>query len=881
MTVDLSLFWGKAGEADRPHPAICHMIDVGNVVRVFLERPAANALRARIERELGTTSEAVVKLAAFLAAAHDIGKVSSGFQRKRGDLWRRLAEHDFSLDVDADPDHGRVTVTVLKRFLKGRLGNVELALALARIVAGHHGSFPQARRFADQQFRQGAWAEAQQAHLLALEGIFEPQWKALEDKEELAGGALITIAGLTSVCDWIGSAEEFFPYEPVGTEDLRAYVARSLERAREAVRRVGLTGWTPSAQSLDFVSTFGFQPNAMQQVVVDAAARLQLPGMLVLEAPMGLGKTEAALAAADDLVRRFGLAGVYYALPTQATSNQMFGRLRRFLERRYEGVTVDLHLLHGLSDLNEAYREIRLAAISQDPDATVRASSWFTAAKRGLLAPFGVGTIDQALLAAMSVRHMFVRLLGLADKVVIFDEVHAYDTYMSELLDHLVSWLAALGSPVIVLSATLPASRRNALVEAYTGEADECPSAGYPQVTTARPGEGATVSSSLGPAPTSISLEKLPAPEDGSLDHAAQAIASRISRGGCAAWICNTVDAAQRAYQTIRRVLPDDCEHLLFHARFPTGQRLEIEQKALEWLGKDGKRPQRAVLVATQVVEQSLDLDFDLMVTDLAPVDLVLQRAGRLHRHQRARPAGLESPTLLWIDPPVQDELPVFGTSGYVYEPVVLLRSWMALRERPEVNLPADVPALVERVYTEEQPDTREPFRSALAAAQRDFDRRRDEHQLKAIGVEFVTPTGIDELFRIQEFLDDDETAAVHQSLRAQTRLTRPSVTIVCAARTEAGLELMDGTLLDLEQDPQGAVVRAIRLSSVTIQRPEWVKHFSTQSVPGPWRRRGVLRNCRIAEFDRGTLAVDGLRTRLELSPELGLVVRDNTIGRA
>lgn len=877
---DLGIFWAKAGDSAETHPVICHLIDVGCVVVAFLGRPAAAALRARLAHELQCSEADAISLIAFLAAAHDIGKVSSGFEMKRDDLWRRLTRQGLEADRNPDPDHGRVTVTVLKRFIKGRGCDVGVALPIAKSVAAHHGAFVTAQPFADDVFRSGPWASAQDAHLAALEGVFQPRWEVLQRLGEDAPSAawLMSLAGLTSVCDWIGSAEEFFAYAPTASSDLPGYAARSTKQALEAMRRVGMTGWQPSLAPLDFEAAFGFPANGMQRAAIEQAGRMAAPGLMLIEAPMGLGKTEAALAAADDLLRRHQQGGIYYALPTQATSNQMFGRLAMFLRHRCDGLTVDLHLLHGLSDLNKEYQDLRLAAVSQDAEATVRASSWFTASKRGLLAPFGVGTIDQALLAAMAVRHMFVRMMALSDKVVILDEVHAYDTYMSELLDHLVSWLAALGSSVIILSATLPAGRREALIRAYAGETCAPEDLAYPQITSVQRGEAAKVAT-VAPPPTSrVELVRLAASESGDPAPVARAIAERLAHGGCAAWICNTVDGAQRAYRAMRHALPDDCEHLLFHARFPTSQRLEIEARALSWFGKDGSRPARAVLVATQVVEQSLDLDFDLMVTDLAPVDLMLQRAGRLHRHRRAsRPRGLEQPTLLWVEPPEVDGLPSFGLHEYVYERLVLLRSWLALRERAEVRLPGDVPPLVETVYSDAYQHDDPRVASALATARAAFEKGRDEDQLKALGVVTVKPGSADAIFKLGHVRDDDETAPVHSSLKAQTRLTRPSVTAVCVRRVEGALQLFDGTPFDPERPPDRASARSIRGASLTLQRWEWVKHLTAQPVPAGWKRSGALRACRVAVFEDRWLRADGLQTQLELSPELGLVVHKLT----
>ncbi len=271
------------------------------------------------------------------------------------------------------------------------------------------------------------------------------------------------------------------------------------------------------------------------------APNLNGPGIVIIEAPMGEGKTEAALCLADHWGEGTGLRGFYFALPTQATSNQMFGRVRDFLETSYRGDQVQLQLLHGHASLSAEFEVMRrngdrafspkYQGVEAGSDRLgVTAAEWFTYRKRGLLAAFGVGTIDQALLAGLRTRHVFVRLFGLSGKTVIIDEVHAYDTYMTTLLERLLGWLAALGSPVVLLSATLPRSRRAALISAYQkGLGEEVPpdteDAEYPRISWAG-GSSKPFSRSVGVSRRSkkvIHLEK------------------NIPAGGCVAVICNTV----------------------------------------------------------------------------------------------------------------------------------------------------------------------------------------------------------------------------------------------------------------------------------------------------------------------------------------------------
>ncbi|MGH7297917.1 MAG: CRISPR-associated helicase Cas3', partial [Polyangiaceae bacterium] len=416
------------------------------------------------------------------------------------------------------------------------------------------------------------------------------------------------------------------------------------------------------------------------------------------------GKTEAALLLYETLAAR-GATGLYFALPTQATSNQILGRVQRFLESAYPGEVHELHLVHGDAGLSERYERLKERAFSvRSVDGPARgeggavADSWFSRSKRALLAPVAVGTVDQALLGVLGVRHAFLRLHALAGKVVVIDEVHAYDTYTSGLLARLLAWLRALGTTVVLLSATLPASRRAALTRAFGGTAPQpCP---YPRLTTVTGGRSFTETFVPKREPKSVHVRW----RDGAT--LPEALATRLERGGCVAWIVNTVRAAQQTYRTLRRLKADGVIREgvaidLIHARFPFDARAARERAAEIQFGPDGaKRPDAAILVGTQVLEQSLDLDFDLMITELAPVDLVLQRAGRLHRHVRPKELrGAFPEAELWVQRPDDEDGasgPSFGASKFIYAESVLLRSWLALRARDTILLPTDIEPLIE-----------------------------------------------------------------------------------------------------------------------------------------------------------------------------------------
>jgi CRISPR-associated endonuclease/helicase Cas3 len=694
------------------------------VCRALWEASLSPSLRTFLSNKLGVDESSACLRISFLAATHDIGKASPSFQEK----WPQAAQSlravgfDFPRFLTPAP-HGTVTAAVLPSLL-GPFGLApKLSRQVATVMGGHHGLFPTATKTdqSKQAAGGGKWADARRLiveRIARMAGVTDgcciPAVDALDHP------FLMILAGLVSVADWIGSHEGFFPYAG-GNVDLATYPNHARARAQRALNSLGWSGWTPPEKPAPITSLFPFiRPDTvrpLQREVVKLVEGLAGPCPVLVEAPMGEGKTEAAMFLADHWSATEGRRGCYFALPTQATSNQMFGRVRDFLDHRYPHDQVNLQLLHGHAALSEEFKLMRRRGLppslsevyggSVESEADLKregvvAAEWFTHRKRGLLAPFGVGTVDQALLAVLQTQHVFVRLFGLAHKTLIVDEVHAYDAYMNRLLERLLAWLAAMGTSVVLLSATLPRARREALTRAYGGknlaQAEQVKP--YPRITVLSEGRTREIHAWASRSST-VHLDWR-ASDDKQL---ALVLDEQLRDGGCAAVVCNTVGRAQRLYTVLKGRFQAGEELDLFHARYPFIERDEREKRALARFGKEdkGQRPRRAVLAATQVVEQSLDLDFDLMVTELAPVDLVLQRAGRLHRHRRDdRPEPVSEPHL-WVLSPQMDAsgLPDFRPSNFVYDEHILLRSWLALRDRSLVRLPDDIEGLIEAVYSE------------------------------------------------------------------------------------------------------------------------------------------------------------------------------------
>jgi CRISPR-associated endonuclease/helicase Cas3 len=841
---------------------------------------------------------------AFWAGAHDIGKVSPGFQfqvrAKTGDLCTRL-DAGFNRDyAGGSKPHGAVGTAVLVEELKrGEVcprvdaSDEAVARAVAIAVGGHHGLFPTDWNPMHGPLGNERWADVRRQMLAELArfcGITHRPAPHLPEGGDQS--VWMFVAGLTSVADWIGSNQTFF--ESAGNPDvaeygldLGAYVEHAKRQAREALDKLGWLNRADSDGRRTFVELFGRilggPPRPLQQAAEKIAGETDVPSLVLIEAPMGEGKTEAAWYL-HHAWQRNGGQGAYVALPTMATSNQMFERVARFLEEEGGEGQKNLMLLHGKAALNQTFEKMlqhgkaapneTFEIYDEDGEpSAVTAEAWFAANKKhGLLAPYGVGTIDQALLAVLQTKHVFVRLFGLAGKCVILDEVHAYDAYMTTLMGRLLRWLAALGCPVVLLSATLPRTKRLEQLRAYAGdstpEPDDVP---YPRITTVAVG-GPPKACHVEADPKRARTVQLGWVGE---DRLAGELRRSLAHGGCAAVIRNTVGLAQKTYLLLRDALKEDGIVVeLFHARFPFGRRMEIEVGVLKRFGKDGGPTERdkRVLVATQVVEQSLDLDFDVMLTDVAPVDLVLQRAGRLHRHERGpRPAGVAEARVWLIEPPKKDGLPDFGDSEWIYARFVLLRSYLALKAVEALRLPDDLERLVEQVYGDGTLDEPDAWQEELVKTRAELEKEKKSKRRKAKGVLIYRPDDEDLLRQQNAQLDEDNPEAA-EKIRAATRDTEPTVQVVLVYHID-GRDFLDSSGQEpFREREKPDLKRSRRLldNEVTINHRGFVADYVGQPVPSGWRECGILRHHRVVRIDA---AGKSLATKIPLhyDPDLGV----------
>ena len=850
MEKALTHIWAKTAKSGGTgwHPLILHVLDVTASADAILEREPETT-RNRIGEILGLKWQEARAWILLVVACHDLGKACPGFQCK----WENMTGMDPGRSPNTEINHAFVSQIALSELLQEMDWPGQLAELVSDAVGCHHGSRASPNTLEHLAGDRAAigrdpWAQARRGLFEALLDILQP--RKIPAKSTLSGPDFMLLSGLTSFSDWIGSNEDHFPFgSPEDCENLPEWFQKRRAQADLALDAIGWEPRTPlSSEAKSFEQVFGFTPRPLQQAVADAIAGLNKPAILLVEAPMGEGKTEAALFAHLELQRRFGHRGLYVALPTKATGNAMFKRTLKFLRSQGTDRMLDLQLLHGAKLLNDTFQNLHLSGI-HDPSTggEVCAGEWFTNKKRALLSEYGVGTVDQALLPILPVRHNFVRLWGLANRVVVFDEIHAYDAYTGTLLVHLLRWLLALGSSVVLLSATLSPSIRRKLAGVVAGNLPDKEQE-YPRLSVFCPGQEVGQKHFKADPARRLTLRLQGIPPD--LPGMRSALEEHLANGGMGLALVNTVQRAQDLYrlfpegepleregERVGKRLADGTEVFLFHARFPADRRQEREELVLDVFGEGGSREGRKILIATQVAEQSLDLDFDLIATDLAPIDLVLQRAGRLWRHARkSRP--ISEPILL-VAGLAGDEPPSFAKPlwwGAVYREDILLRTWSLLRDgqRQNLTLPDEIDNLVQAVY-EEQIGVAESLQERLEKALMDGDGKAIAHTGQANQAIIGFPDDASWNDPARFVLYDEDEPGVHRTLMAQTRLGEDSI-VAIPLWPEDGFRP--------EATPAFAQAKQWFLRAVSLSRKGVVRKIKPLGVPEGWKKSPLLRNC-------------------------------------
>jgi CRISPR-associated endonuclease/helicase Cas3 len=843
--------WGKTGKrTEQFHPALFHMLDVGHVARALLQPPVSPRWRRMLAQALAVDADTLCEWLPYFVALHDIGKISSAFQGMKDGQRARLESQGFAFGPRADHHHtviGQVFVSEAQGELSSLSLPEALRDALAQAIGGHHGRFAGSDPVKDAQhfiktYEPPEWytLRAEVSATLKPHLLLNPpaQWPEPANLST----AIMALTGFTILCDWLGSDGAHFPPQP--DVDLEDYLPLSQECAREAARNAGfLTPSTSYAPTL-FAELFpDKQPPRPLQEAIDAipAETLSGPCLAILEAPTGEGKTEAALALAHRLAQARGSDELYYALPTTATSNQMFVRLQAHLRDRL-GLETQVKLIHGQAFLVED--DLRLEPLEDSGDDHQEAAlEWFGPKKRALLAPFGVGTVDQVELAALNVKHTALRMIGLAGKVVIFDEVHAYDMYMTTIVEALLKWLRALDTSVILLSATLPQSRRAALARAYgVGIGDTAAVQVYPSLSVFGAGKAHHAE------PQAVQPDRLLMMDflrfgDAEADIEAKArwLLATVAGGGCVCWMTNTVRRAQAVFKIVDHLAGPEVDRMLLHAQLPLFERERREKDLIKKYGPpdQAQRPARGVVVGTQVMEQSLDLDFDVMVSDLAPIDLLLQRAGRLHRHTRPRPAQHAEPHL-WINAPLTTEKrPVLDADRWVYAPFLLLQTWATLADRDEIALPRDYRMLVEAVYGLTSLPAGHPFIAEWQELKKQEAFAIGEANLRLLPEPDPEWAFSSRMARLQ-FEESENSAAW---IVAKTRLGEESVTVIPLEwRDATAWGWPDGLQVAINQAAPRETQLDLLRRQLRISHHDAVAALKAQSLPPLFTRSALLK---------------------------------------
>lgn len=671
------------------HPLIAHLADVAAVFEALLQ---VEVIRSRLEICAGHPLDAAMysRLAA-LAALHDIGKYATAFQNKAYPGNKNTIGHIKALTGLFYKD-SLDKLWVVFPFLKD--WSVQAPEAFCAIFTGlcsHHGS-PAQPLASPTDMRQyifeSAWNTTEEYDpfqamrpLADALTIWFPE--AFRDDRPLPESPIFShyFSGLLILADWLGSDDQLFPYcGEAGRPKDGDPMPFARARAKEVLARAGLAPVRldcPSAP--DFATIFSFQPNTMQT----AMSKLPLDkggSLVILEAETGNGKTEAALFHFLRLFQAGLVDGLYFANPLRLAAKQLHGRVGDFARQAFPGWRPPVVLAipgYLRTDEAEGYRLADYQVLwSDSPDPT---RNWACEQpKRFLSAPLAVGTIDQAMLAGMRLDHSHLRAVALSRSLLVVDEVHASDAYMARLVRNLIAWTRRTGGHVLLMSATLGGADRGEYLHEAQGigsrlrrrpDSRACLSKPYPLITSCS-WQGAEVRD-IAPQPEADLKSKevqVTLRPDMAKPEAVARLAARYARAGaCVLVLRNTVARAVETALALEAELGADSP-LLFrvcdvptthHGRFAREDRLLLDDAVTQHFGKacsaTGLR-QPGVLVATQTLEQSLDVDFDLIITDLCPVDVLLQRIGRLHRHKNTRPEGCARPTCIVLRPEDEPE---------------------------------------------------------------------------------------------------------------------------------------------------------------------------------------------------------------------------------
>ena len=730
--------WGKSDRQDhqRIHLLEHHLADVAACFEALLKQPT---IRKRLARAGGQSDldETTSARLCVLVALHDIGKVNIGFQTQ---IWRT---EDLPPNRRRPPrmGHDRDLAPVLTgadrktaQWFFPALGwdkllgwddcGGETVCGLLIASLSHHG-LP--LDLEGRQHNPSIWCPfgelnpEQCVERIARQvrdwfpAAFSPEGPSLPSVPAFQHAFL----GLCTLADWIGSDESRFPYHGEPQDD---YITLARERAGKSVREIGLdvSRQREAFQGVpEFSRLFSLEgaplPNSIQkQTTFETPLNERLA---IVESETGSGKTEAALWRFARMYEAGLVDGIYFALPSRAAASQMYERIRKFVDNLFPGGAAPEPLLAVPGYVRAGDASSKLLHNYEvwwddHPDDATRNRRWAAeSAKRYLAAQIAVGTVDQAMMAALKVKHSHMRAACLSRNLLVVDEVHASDPYMGAILEALLDAHFTAGGYALLMSATLGSdARRRWLLGRRRARAEKCTldsaiATPYPAVSTASQNREQVTDAGGNDKEKTVQLDPMP---DMTEFAAIAERALQAARAGAKVLIIrNTVNFAIRTQQALEEEAARDEQHLLFslnnvptlhHGRFAVGDRKRLDRRVEELLDK-GRVAGGRIVVGTQTLEQSLDIDADLLITDLCPVDVLLQRIGRLHRHERDdRPTGYATPTCVVLTPGGGDLSPLLkrhpdanglGPYGHVYPDLRILEATRRLVDgRPVWRIP-------------------------------------------------------------------------------------------------------------------------------------------------------------------------------------------------
>lgn len=890
--------WAKASQdptSDAWLSLDTHLHDTMGVSERLWHEWVPKHTRSIISSGISGCDASALDILKFLSASHDLGKATPVFQRK--DIEQNHNLHNLFINHlknaglscnDVLTDVGKIPHSLASEIILERNG---IPRCLAIIIGSHHGVTPTKEDLDDCNidgycahtgFNDEKWTSVQESLLSYALSISNVDLDDIK-KVNITQQSQVLLSSLVIMSDWIASNDQWFPLisDKILTDSEIRYRLDDGWNLTKILHTWNNKSIEPSTL---FEKRFSYEPRPFQKKLIEAVSTADKPGIIVIEAPMGEGKTEAALVAAEIISNKYGMGGIFFGLPTQATANGIFPRIVRWIESTVEDSSDrnSIFLAHGKSRFNEKFTSMEHIGWNNQNQGTSGAviHEWFTGKKKGLLSDFVIGTVDHVLMGGLKLKHLALRHLGLANKVIIIDECHAYDSYMGSYLVKVIKWLGSYNVPVIIMSATLYPSRREELINAYLGKnvkteenAKLKTSTQYPSIIMTDGIEIKQYCCESSSKSKDVSIIRI---DDSNL----LSVVKRISaNGGYIGIICNTVDKSQKIYRQIHELFPNNDVYLL-HSRFTSQDRSRKEAEVISLLSKEKRKepPYCMIVVGTQVMEQSLDLDFDVIITDLCPTDLFLQRIGRLHRHSNVRPNGLEKPTCYVIDE--KDDFDKGSLS--VYNKYQLYNARLLIGDK--VTIPTDIPKLVHMAYSDTLLKVNEEITEDYRISFDDVKKERIDKEQRAKTFQIKDPKKDRDIVDwLKNNARDDSSGNIAS---ATVRDTEGSIEVILVTDNEDGSisAISEGISIRMSKDATIDEKTAFSIAGCKIALPSFfvrkrmsstiaeLSKMTSEHIPECWRSNGWLKDeLFLVSKPDGKILLDGIKMRYSF--EEGLVV--------